>query len=199
MEEQELNQEQEEAPKQSESEKNESTGQPAESQPGEAEKQAEYYKDLFLRKAAEFDNYKRRTEIETAGIIRYANEDLISTILPVVDDLERSLKNSKDQKDSALFRGIELIHQKMVKILESQGVKTFESLGKEFDVHYHDALLQVQKEGVPPHTIVEEVEKGYLFHDKVLRHAKVVVAAESDAGQQAVDTGDGARDDGDQK
>jgi molecular chaperone GrpE len=197
MEEKDLNQAQEEDPGQPE--KNESSAQPAESQSGEIERQVEYYRDLFLRKAAEFDNYKRRTEIETAAIIRYANEDLIAAILPVVDDLERSLKNSKDQKDSAFFRGIELIHQKMTRILESQGVRTFGSVGKEFDVHFHDALLQIQKEGVPAHTIIEEVEKGYMFHDKVLRHAKVVVAADGDAGQQAVDTGDDARKKGDQK
>ncbi len=155
----------------------------------EAEKQAAYYKDLFLRKAAEFDNFKRRMEVETGSIIRFANEDLLMAILPVLDDLERSLKNSKDAQDSALVKGIELIQQKMLKILEGQGVKPFETVGKEFDVHFHDALLQVRKEGVPPHTIVEEVEKGYLFHEKVLRHAKVIVAA--DAEDQTVNAGGG--------
>jgi len=163
------------------------------SQPGELERQAEYYKDLFLRKAAEFDNYKRRTDVETSAVIRFANEDLIMAILPIVDDVERSLKNSKDQKDSPLFRGIELIYQKMMRILEAQGVRPFETVGKKFDVHFHDALLQVPKEGVPPHTVVEEVEKGYMFHDKVLRHAKVIVAAEGDAEQQAVDTENNSR------
>lgn len=191
MEEKDLNQPQEEKPRQPETP--ESPVQPTESQSGENDKQGEYYKDLFLRKAAEFDNYKRRTEVETSAIIRYANEDVLSAILPIVDDLERSLKNSKDQKDSPFFRGIELIYQKIIKILESQGVKTFVSVGKEFDVHFHDALLQVQKEGVPAHTVIEEVEKGYMFHDKVLRHAKVVVAAESIEGRQAVDTGNEAK------
>jgi molecular chaperone GrpE len=180
--------------KQPEEEKTEQSGtpesgpQPARPQSAETEKQAEYYKDLFLRKAAEFDNYRRRTEVETSAIIRFANMDLITAILPIVDDLERSLKNSKDQKDSPLFRGIELIYQKMMKILEAQGARPFETVGKEFDVHFHDALLQVPKEGVPPHIVVEEVEKGYMFHDKVLRHAKVIVSAERDSEGQAVDT-----------
>lgn len=187
MEEKDLNQPQDEQPQRPEMP--ESPEQSAKPQPSEAEKQAEYYKDLFLRKAAEFDNYKRRSELETSTIIRYASEDLITAILPVVDDLERSLKNSKDQKDSPLVRGIELIYQKMLRILESEGVRTFESVGKEFDVHFHDALLLVPKEGVPAHTVLEEVEKGYMFHEKVLRHAKVIVAAESDAERQAVDTG----------
>jgi len=196
MEEKDLNQPQEEKPQQPETP--ESVNQSAETNK-EVEKQIEYYKDLFLRKAAEFDNYKRRNEIETSAVIRFANEDLISAILPIVDDLERSLKNSSDQKDSPLFRGIEMIYQKTLKILEGQGVRPFETVGKEFDVHFHDALLQMQKEGVPAHTIIEEVQKGYMFHEKVLRHAKVIVAAENDAERQAVDTGDGTRKAPDQK
>ena len=149
----------------------------------EAEKQASSYKDLFLRKAAEFDNFKRRTEQELGSVIRFANDDLVRAILPVVDDLERSLKNAKESSETPLYKGIELILQKMLKILESQGVKSFETVGKDFDVHFHDALLQMPKEGVPPHTILEEVEKGYLFHDKVLRHAKVIVSASGDPEQ----------------
>jgi len=177
----------------------ESGSQSPAAQTGEAEKQAEYYKDLFLRKAAEFDNYKRRSEVETSAIIRFANEDLITAVLPVLDDLERSLKNSKDQKDSALFRGIELIYQKMLKVLDAQGVRPFETVGKKFDVHFHDALLQVPKEGVKPHTVVEEVERGYMFHDKVLRHAKVIVAAEGDSEGQAIDSDDTGNDTSEQK
>ncbi|MEX1139661.1 MAG: nucleotide exchange factor GrpE [Bacteroidota bacterium] len=149
----------------------------------EAEKQIALYKDQFLRKAAEFDNFKRRAENEAGLIIRYANEDLLQSILPVVDDLERSLKNA-DNKDGAFYKGIELIYQKILKSLEKQSVRPFETVGKPFDVHYHDALLQVPRNGVPPHTILEEVEKGYLYHDKVLRHAKVVVSSEpADEGE----------------
>ena len=151
----------------------------------DAERQAEQYKDLFLRKAAEFDNFKRRSETETSSIIRFANEDLILSILPVIDDLERSLKNSADAKESPLYKGIELIIQKMQRTLEAQGVRPFETVGKEFDVHFHDALLQMAKEGAEPHTILEEVEKGYMFHDKVLRHAKVIVAAAEGESQEA--------------
>jgi molecular chaperone GrpE len=143
----------------------------------EAEKLAERFKDQFLRKAAELDNFKRRTENEMGLIVRFANEELLQTILPVVDDLERSLK-SADDKESAFYKGIELIYQKILKALQKQSVRPFETVGKKFDVHYHDALLQVPRKDVPPHIILEEVEKGYLFHDKVLRHAKVVVSAD---------------------
>ena len=151
----------------------------------DAEKQAAQYKDLFVRKAAEFENFKKRTEQELGSIARFANEDLLRAFLPVVDDLERSLKNARASNDDAFYKGIELILQKTLKFMENQGVKPFETVGKEFDVHYHDAMLQMAKEGVPPHIILEEVDKGYMFHDKVLRHAKVIVSAPGTTEQPA--------------
>lgn len=144
----------------------------------EARRQAEQYKDLFLRKAAEFENYKRRIENETSNIVRFANEDLISEILPILDDFQRSLTLSKEKKEfESLYRGVELIYQKLIKILEQQGIKPIETVGKPFDVHYHDALMQEPREDVPPFTILKEVEKGYTFHDKVIRHARVIVSS----------------------
>jgi molecular chaperone GrpE len=144
----------------------------------EAEKQAEYYKDLLLRKVAEFDNFKKRVENDSATSLKYAKVDLIQSLLPVVDDFERSLKLGKDRRESEAFaKGVELIYQILMKFLEVQGVKEIESLGKEFDVHYHDALLQVPSNDVPPHVVIEVVEKGYSLDDRVLRHAKVVVSA----------------------
>ncbi len=141
---------------------------------GEVEK----YKDLLLRKAAEFENYKRRMENDTAAIVKFANEDLIASILPIADDFERSLKHAKDSTDfEALLRGIEMIYQKMVKALDALGVKPLETVGKEFSVELHDALMQIPRADVPPHTILEEVEKGYTLRGKVIRHAKVVVAS----------------------
>ena len=144
----------------------------------ELQKQVDQYKDMLLRKAAEFDNFKRRIENETANIVRFATESLIDDLLPVVDDFERSLKHSKESKESdALIKGVELIYQKLVKVLEGRGVKTFETVGKEFSVDYHDALMQMPRNDLPPHTVIEEVEKGYMLNDKVIRHAKVVVSS----------------------
>lgn len=143
----------------------------------EAEKQIEQYRDLLLRKAAEFDNYKKRVEGDGITMARFAKVDLLTELLPVVDDFHRSMKLVRESKDAgAVARGIELIQQKLMKFLESQGVNAMETVGKEFDVRYHDALLQVQRDDVPPHTIVEEVEKGYFLGDRVIRHAKVVVS-----------------------
>jgi molecular chaperone GrpE len=143
-------------------------------------------KDQFLRKAADFENYKRRMENELGDRIRFANEDLIYEILPVLDDFERFLKNSKKNPEFDVFyKGVELIYQKLSKILSSQGVQSFESVGKSFDTEYHDALMQMPKEGVPPHTVIEEVEKGYKYQDKVLRHAKVIVSEDVQHQQQS--------------
>ncbi len=147
----------------------------------ETRRLADQYKDQLLRRAAELENFKRRSETEIATIIRNSNENLLTALLPVLDDFDRSLKASADSTDlESLRRGIELIAQKLAKVLEREGLVPFESVGQPFDVAYHDALLQLPRADVPPHTVVEEVERGYRLRDKVLRHAKVVVSASAD-------------------
>ena len=154
----------------------------------EAEKQADTYKDMLYRKAAEFENFKKRAENEIGSVVKYANESLIGDLLPVLDDFERSLKAAKTSKEfDSLYRGIELIYQKLVKNLEKRGVKSFDTVGKEFNVDFHDALLQILKENVAPHTVLEEIDKGYTLHDKVIRHAKVIVSASPANGAPATD------------
>ncbi len=148
----------------------------------EAQKTAEALKDQLLRKAAEFENYRRRTETEYANLIRSANENLILALLPVLDDFSRSLKSGKDKPDFDLFyRGVELIRSKLTRTLEIEGLKAFDSTGKPFDVQFHDALLMVPSPNVPPNTVVEEVERGYMLNDRILRHAKVIVSTEPEA------------------
>jgi molecular chaperone GrpE len=151
----------------------------------ELTKQSEQYKDQFLRKAAEFENYKRRTETESINFAKYASENIITQLLPVLDDFARSLKSSKDLPGSShagklesdpFYKGVEMIFNKFMKLLELQGLKTMDVIGKEFNVDFHDALMQMPRSDVAPHTIIEEVEKGYLLYDKVIRHAKVIVS-----------------------
>jgi len=162
----------------------------------ELEQQVAQYKDLFLRKAADFENFKRRTENEISALAKFANEDMVLAFLPVVDDIERALRSAPaDEGSSSLRKGIELILQKITKVLESNGVKPMDTVGKVFDVNFHDVLLQIEKPGVEPHTIIEEVERGYSMHEKVIRHAKVVVAAAPNEGpadarnQESTDNG----------
>ena len=144
-----------------------------------AEKLAEAYKDQLLRKAAEFENYKKRTEADYLNLVRNANEGLIGSLIPILDDFTRSMKSGKETRDyESFFKGVELIYNKLVKLLESHGLIPFESVGKPFDVEYHDALLQVPRADVPPHTVLEEIDRGYRLFEKVIRHAKVIVSAE---------------------
>ena len=141
----------------------------------------ETYKDSLLRKAAEFENYKKRTEGEISNYIKYASEHLIKQLIPVYDDFSRSLDSIEkgETKDlETLKKGVELIFNKFEKILKKEGLKEIDVLGKEFDVNLCDALLQVPKEDVKPHTILDVVEKGYFLKDKVIKHAKVLVSAE---------------------
>jgi molecular chaperone GrpE len=145
----------------------------------EAQKAADQLKDQLLRKAAEFENYKRRTDGEYANLVRSANENLLLAMLPIIDDFSRSLKSGKEKRDFEVFyRGIELIHSKLTRALEGEGLRAFESEGKPFDVRFHDALLMIPRPDLPPHTVVEEVERGYMLNDRVLRHAKVIVSTE---------------------
>ena len=136
-------------------------------------------KDRLLRKAAEFENYKRRTENDQLNLITFAAESFIQKLLPVVDDFERSLSHIDDaQEIDAIKKGLNLIYSKFIKVLEDQGVKKINAIGKPFDVDYHEALMQKPDDTVEPHTVVEEIEKGYTYKDKVIRHSKVIVSEE---------------------
>ena len=140
-------------------------------------------KDSLLRLAAEFDNYKKRTEAEIGNYIKYASENLVKELLPVLDDLKRSAESIEkgETKDfETLKTGMISITNKFVQILESQGLKEIDVLGKEFNVDTCDALLQVPNPDVPPHTVVEVVEKGYYLKDKIIRHSKVLVSSDSE-------------------
>jgi len=137
-------------------------------------------KDKLLRKAAEFENYKRRTENDQFNLLKYAAEAFIIKLLPVVDDIERSILHIEGSRDvDSIKDGMKLIFDKLVKILDDQGVKKFDSKGKPFDVNFHEAVMQRKDENVPPHTVIDELESGYLYKDKVIRHAKVVVSEDN--------------------
>ena len=144
------------------------------------EQQAEEYKDKLLRKAAEFENYKRRSENDQLNLINYSGENLIIKLLPVIDDFERSLQHMGKAKDvDSIKDGIKLVYDKFMKILEDQGVKKIEAIGQPFDVNYHEALMQRKDDSVPAHTVLDELEKGYLYKDRVIRHTKVVVSEDT--------------------
>ena len=137
------------------------------------------FKDKLLRKAAEFENYKRRTENDQLNLLTFAAESFIQKLLPVIDDFERSLGHVDEAQDiTAIKQGLKLIYDILMKVLDDQGVKKIESVGNPFDVDYHEALMQRPDDSVEPHTVLDEMEKGYTYKDKVIRHAKVIVSEE---------------------
>ena len=146
----------------------------------ELEKQVQELQDKLLRKAAEFENYKRRTENDQFNLINYAAESFITKLLPIVDDFERSMDHIDDlEKSKSVKDGIKLVYEKLHKLLNEQGVQKMQTKGEPFNVNYHDALMQRKDESVPPHTVIEEIEPGYLYRDKIIRHAKVIVSEDS--------------------
>ena len=139
-------------------------------------------KDMLLRKAAEFENYKKRHDQEISNYIKFASENIIKELLPVYDDLGRSIEsiNKGETKDfETLKKGVMLIHEKFKNVLESEGLTEINSLGKEFDVDVNSALMQIPRDNVKPNTVLDVIEKGYKLKDKVIKHEKVMVSSDS--------------------
>ncbi len=145
-------------------------------------------RDQLQRKVAEFENYRRRTDEEKAALIRYGHEGLLLQLLPILDDFDRSIKAGSDFRDfDAFFKGIELLRSKFVKALENKGLAPILAKGEPFDVHLHEAILQVPAAGIAPGTVVEDVETGYTLYDRVIRHSKVIVSAETSESNDSPD------------
>ncbi len=143
----------------------------------ELEETNQQLRDQNLRKIAEFENYKRRTEKEFLAHLENANEGLITELLPVIDDFERFLKHAEeDQASASLREGVELIYKKMINILEKKGLKKMEAVGEEFDAEKHQALMQIDSDTHESGFIVDEHLPGYTLNDKVIRHSQVIVA-----------------------
>ncbi len=142
-----------------------------------SEEEAAKFRDQLLRTAAEFDNYKRRTEKESLQLLLNANEKLITELLPVIDDLSRTLEHAETTDNTeSLKEGVALVYKKLMSILEKQGLKEMKAKGEEFDPDKHQALMQVESDEHESGYITEEHLKGYTLNDKVIRHAQVLVA-----------------------
>ena len=143
----------------------------------EAEKAKEYW-DKILRLQADFDNTRKRLEREKQDFVKFANEGIILELLNVLDDLERTaeLAQTKHQDFPAFLKGVEMILAHLYEMLKEYGVKPIEAQGRLFDPHCHEALMQVESKDVPENTVFEELQKGYLLNDRVIRTAKVKVS-----------------------
>ena len=136
-------------------------------------------KDKYLRLAAEFENYKRRTTKERIELFKTANQELMTALLPVLDDFDRARQHTEGSDDAeALRHALDITYSKLNKTLQQKGLAAMETKGGDFDADLHEAITQI-----PAPTeemkgkIVDEVEKGYYLGDKVIRHAKVVLGA----------------------
>jgi molecular chaperone GrpE len=143
----------------------------------EAIQQREDYKDLLLRKTAEFDNFRKRTERERQQFAESAAADIIEELLALVDDLERALKADPATDGTDAYRtGVELIYRQLNDILRKRGVRPIEALGADFDPHYHQAVSYEPAEGRREGEIIEDFRRGYLLGDRLLRPSMVKVA-----------------------
>ena len=127
--------------------------------------------ETLQRLQAEFENYKKRIEKESAEFRKYSNAKLITRLLPILDSFELALKNTKEE---GFKKGIELIYSQLYQTLEEQGLRKIEALNQKFDPYKHEVLL-TEESGEDEDTIIEELQKGYMLNDAVLRHTKVKI------------------------
>jgi molecular chaperone GrpE len=158
-------------------------GVPAEQSAAEealAASQAEVQKnwDLYLRARADLENYRKRAQREKEDLSRFANENLLREILPVADNLERALEHARqgDSDSGSLLQGVEMTLGQLQRVIEKFGAIPVRSVGEPFDPARHEALGQVESAEHPPNTVVQELQRGYLLNDRLLRPAMVMVA-----------------------
>jgi molecular chaperone GrpE len=140
-----------------------------------AQKQAAENKDKWIRAVAELDNYKKRAIQERSNILKYKNEEVLRDMLPIVDNLSRALEHAPNKKDPVV-EGVSMVLGMFKDVLSRYGVTEITALGNTFDPHKHEAIARVPAQDAEPNTIVEELEKGYQYQDRLLRPSKVVVA-----------------------
>lgn len=133
------------------------------------------YKDLLQRKQAEFVNYKKRVITEKENLSKYAIEKVIEELLPVADSLEKAIEMSEHNDGKGIREGVLMVEKLFKGILQKNGVKEIDSINKEFDPNYHEAMQVQESDEYNKDTVVKEWQKGYMIGDKVLRHSKVTV------------------------
>jgi molecular chaperone GrpE len=130
----------------------------------------------WQRAAADYSNYKRRTDDERETVARFANALLISKLLSVLDDFDRALENVPPDTHDSWVEGVRLVERKLRSVLESEGVTQIEAAGQPFDPHFHEAVVHEETADYPDNHVIDELQRGYLLHDRVLRPALVRVA-----------------------
>jgi molecular chaperone GrpE len=132
-------------------------------------------KDRLLRERADLENFKRRQAREKADALRFANESLLRDLLPIIDNLDRAIEHARTSREvDAIAKGVDMVLRSLTDALERHGVKIVEARGRPFDPAHHEAIGHVESEH-PPNTVVDEHQRGYLLHDRLLRPALVTI------------------------
>ncbi|MCI5516965.1 MAG: nucleotide exchange factor GrpE [Roseburia porci] len=140
------------------------------------DEQIEDLNDRLKRQMAEFDNFRKRTEKEKTQMFDMGARTIIEKILPVVDNFERGLAAvSEDEKESAFVDGMDKVYKQLLTELDAAGVKPIEAVGKEFDPEFHNAVMQVESDEYESGVVAQELQKGYMYKDSVVRHSMVAV------------------------
>ncbi|MCK4614389.1 MAG: nucleotide exchange factor GrpE [Thermoplasmata archaeon] len=134
------------------------------------------YREALQRVAADFDNFRKRSEKDRESIIKFANEGLISRLLDVLDNLERALKNVEDREEDPFVQGIQMIYDQSLKIMEEEGLEAIDKTGVAFDPYKHEAMMQVVNDELEENTVIDILQKGYYLKNKVIRPAKVQIS-----------------------
>lgn len=144
----------------------------------EAERLASENRDRWLRAVAELENFKKRSLQEKSKLLKYRNEELLRDLLGIRDNLQRAVSHgSAAGRTDGLMDGLKIVSDMFKDVLTKYGVTEIEAIGKPFDPQFQEALSKVKSPGTEPNLVVEELEKGYLYHDRLLRPAKVVISA----------------------
>ena len=136
----------------------------------------EELEDKVRRQMAEFENFRKRTEKEKDSMFESGARSVIEKILPIVDNFERGIQTVPDEeKEGAFVKGIQMIYKQLTDELDKMGVKPIDALGKPFDPNFHNAVMQVDSDEYETGTVAQELQKGYIYHDVVIRHSMVAV------------------------
>nr|WP_249777697.1 nucleotide exchange factor GrpE [Paenalkalicoccus suaedae] len=151
------------------------------SQPSEIEEleaKVEEATNKLLRTQADYDNFRRRTKQEKEAAAKYRSQSLAESLIPAVDNFERALSVEVESEDAkSLLKGMEMVHKQLIEALKNEGVEQMETVGEAFDPHKHQAVMQVESDEHESNTIIEELQKGYILQDKVIRPAMVKVSS----------------------
>ncbi|MCL7416175.1 MAG: nucleotide exchange factor GrpE [ANME-2 cluster archaeon] len=135
------------------------------------------YLNHLQRLTAEFDNYKKRTDRERAEIIEYANVNLVTELIDVMENMERGIASARESQDrDSILKGMELVYNQLKSILESRGLEPIDAVGQKFDHQCHEAMMKESSDECPNNTVLEEFQRGYRIKDRVVRYSKVKIS-----------------------